>query len=259
MSNIVKPFKIFISHSSQDLPYIQPLVELLECIGLNPETMFCSSVAGYNIPLDSNIFEYLKIQFQNYDLRVIFALSENYYNSPVCLNEMGAAWILQNKYTSVLLPGFDYKSVKGVVDQMRISIKLDSEESELKARLNELRETLIHEMGNEVPNNTRHQNVWEQRRDRFVKQIGSAEQLWKQIRKLRQNNRPLGEWINPLLRIIDMNPASYDAMYMLGTIYGELNDTEQAIKYLKTVERKSLDSSLCEEARNVLNRIGYIV
>lgn len=259
MSNKTKPFKIFISHSSQDLPYIQPLVELLECIGLNPETIFCSSVAGFNIPLDSNIYEYLKNQFQNYDLRVIFVLSENYYKSPACLNEMGAAWILQNKYTSVLLPGFDFKSIKGVIDQMRISIKLDSDESELKARLNELRDTLIHEIGLEAPCSFRQQNRWEEHRNRFVEQIGSAAQLWKQIRKLRETNRPLEEWINPLLKIIDMNPASYDAMYMLGTIYSELNNTEKAIKYLKTVENKSLDTNLREESRHVLNRIGYIV
>lgn len=84
-----KATKIFISHSSQDLPFVQPLVELFEHIGLTPEHMFCSSVAGYNVPLDNNIYDYLKKQFQNYGLRVIFVLSENYYNSPASLNEMG--------------------------------------------------------------------------------------------------------------------------------------------------------------------------
>ena len=96
-----KTSKIFISHSSRDLAFVQPLVELFEHIGLNPENMFCSSVAGYNVPLDSNIYNYLKEQFQSYDLRVIFILSENYYNSPASLNEMGAAWELQHKYTSI--------------------------------------------------------------------------------------------------------------------------------------------------------------
>lgn len=97
-----KPGKIFISHSSQDLAFVQSLVKLFEHIGLTQENMFCSSVGEYDVPLDKNIYDYLKEQFRNYDLRVIFVLSENYYKSSASLNEMGAAWALQHKYTSVL-------------------------------------------------------------------------------------------------------------------------------------------------------------
>ena len=167
-----KPSKIFISHSSQDLAYVQPLVELFEYIGLTPENMFCSSVAGYNVPLNNNIYDYLKEQFQNYDLRVIFVLSKNYYNSPASLNEMGAAWVLQHKYTSVLLPQFDFRDVKGVIDQMRISIKLDSEKFELKARLNELRDILVNEPGLKLSLSS--QNIWERHRDEFVDKVSSS-------------------------------------------------------------------------------------
>lgn len=165
---VAKPIKIFVSHSSWDLSFVQPLIELFEQIGLTTETMFCSSVAGYNVPLDNNIYDYLKEQFQSYDLRVVFVLSENYYNSPACLNEMGAAWILQYRYTSVLLPGFDFKEIRGVIDQMRISIKLDSEKAELKARLNELKDMLIGEIG--LKSSLSSQHIWERHRDRFVDQ-----------------------------------------------------------------------------------------
>lgn len=167
-----KPNKIFISHSSQDLEFVKPLVDLFEHIGLTPENMFCSSVAGYNIPLDDNIYDYLKKQFQNYDLRVIFILSKNYYNSPASMNEMGAAWVLQHRYTSVLLPQFDFRDVKGVIDQMRISIKLDSEKFELKARLNELRDTLANELGLKLSLSP--QNIWERHRDEFVDKVNTS-------------------------------------------------------------------------------------
>lgn len=66
-----KSMKIFISHSSKDLTFVQALVDLFEDIGLNEENMFCSSIPGYNIPLDKNIYDYLKEQFQNYNLHVI--------------------------------------------------------------------------------------------------------------------------------------------------------------------------------------------
>lgn len=84
-----KPMKIFISHSSQNLAFVQPLVEMFEHIGPTPENMFCSSVPNYNVSLDNNIYGYLMKQFPNYNSRVIFVLSDNYYNSPVSLNEMG--------------------------------------------------------------------------------------------------------------------------------------------------------------------------
>lgn len=248
-----KPIKIFISHSSQDLLFVQPFVELLAHIGLNEKTMFCSSASGYNVPLDNNIYDYLKEQFDNYDLRVIFILSENYYNSVACLNEMGAAWVLRYRYTSVLLPGFNFSSIKGVIDQMRISIKLDAGKAELKARLNELRDTLINEIGLQT---TSH-NVWEHYRDKFIDQVNSTEIYWQDIRKLQELKRPPKEWVSPLEKLIAANPSSYDAIYMLGTIYAELKDIDNAIKYLKMAANQSKDNEICEKARKQLSGIEY--
>ncbi len=252
-----KPMKVFISHSSQDMAFVQPLIELFEHIGLNADNMFCSSVSGYNVPLDNNICDYLKEQFQNYDLRVIFVLSENYYKSAASLNEMGAAWVLQHKYTSILLPQFDFRDVKGVIDQMRISIKLDSEKFELKMRLNELRDTLIEEVG--LAHQVSSQNIWERHRDAFIEKANSMEIYWGQLRQLREQSRPLEEWIFPLQRLIEINPASYDAMYMLGTIYAELNNLEDAIKYLRMVIKLSHNSELQEKATKKLSDLGYIM
>lgn len=252
-----KPMKLFISHSSQDMAFVKPLVELFEHIGLTPENMFCSSVAGYNIPLDSNIYDYLKDQFRDYDLRVVFVLSENYYNSPACLNEMGAAWVLQHQYTSILLPQFDFKDVKGVVDRMRISIALDAEKYELKTRLNELRETLVKECG--LRDSLSLKNIWERHRDEFVDKVSSTEVYWKQLRQLRERDRPFGEWILPLQKLIEINPASYDAMYVLGTVYSQTGDIENAIKYLKMTVRLSQNGELKEKAEKRLLELGYVI
>lgn len=252
-----KPMKVFISHSSQDVAFVKPLVDLFEHIGLTPENMFCSSISGYNVPLDQNICNYLKEQFQNYDLMVIFVLSENYYNSPVSLNEMGAAWVLQHKYTSILLPQFDFRDVKGVIDQMRKSIKLDSEKSELRACLNELRYTLVNDLG--LKTSLASQNAWENHRDEFIDTVNSMEIYWKQLRQLKEKGRPLEEWILPLRKLIEVNPASYDAMYMLGTIYAETNDLENGIKYLMMTVKLSQNNELKEKANKRLRDLGYII
>ena len=147
---MLKP-KIFISHASSDLKYVEPFVELLADIGLTNDNLFCSSVPDYAIPLNQDIYDYLLSLFHNYKLYVIFMLSDNYYNSPVCLNEMGAAWVLKNEYTSILLPGFEYREIKGAVNPNKIGMKLDDKEELLKKRLGELKRIISKEFCTNIP------------------------------------------------------------------------------------------------------------
>lgn len=159
--------KIFISHSSKDEKYVSAIVELLCDIGLNAGHIFCSSVPGYGIPLDHDIYDFLKQQFHEHNLHVFFILSDNYYTSPACLNEMGAAWILQTNYTSILLPGFEFQRIDGAINPRKIAIKLDAPENDLKEKLGELKDHLIAEFG--LPNlpSTR----WEKKRDAFIEEL----------------------------------------------------------------------------------------
>lgn len=159
--------KIFISHSSKDVNSVTLLVNLLDGMGLDQTQVFCSSLPGYGIPIDSNIFEYLRNQFLEFDLHVIFIHSENYYKSAVSLNEMGAAWALKSAYTSILLPGFDFKQMVGVVNDQTIAIKITSEELELQDKLNQLYDKIVLEFGL-----TRKSNIiWEQKRNAFIHEI----------------------------------------------------------------------------------------
>ncbi len=159
--------KIFISHSSRDKEYVSKLVELLDGMGLDQTRIFCSSLPGYDIPIDTNIFEHLRNQFLSYDLHVFFIHSKNYYQSAVSLNEMGAAWALKTEYSSLLLPGFGFGEMTGVVNSQTIAIKLDNDEVEVKDKLNQLYARLIEEFGL-----TRKADIiWEQKRDRFIKEV----------------------------------------------------------------------------------------
>lgn len=159
--------KIFISHSSQDKEYVTCLVDFLEDIGLKENQLFCSSVPGYGIPLDEDIYDYLKQQFQEHDLHVILILSDNYYQSVACMNEMGAAWILQSKYTTILLPGFEFKEIKGAINPRKIGLKLDSDSIEVKEKLGQLKNVLSQEFGLAQISDVR----WERKRDSFIDTI----------------------------------------------------------------------------------------
>lgn len=169
-SSDIKPPKIFVSHSSVDVFYIKQLVLLFEQMGIKPESLFCSSDSTYGVPLEGDIYECLKEQFSSYNLHVIFVLSENYYSSPAALNEMGAAWILQNKQTTILLPGFDHNDIKGVVDRNKINIKLDDDIRTLKNRLSDFYESIVLEFG--LPKLV--SSKWEQYRDDFIDRINQG-------------------------------------------------------------------------------------
>ena len=78
---------------------------------------------------------------------MLYILSENYYKSAACLNEMGATWVLQKKYTSILLPGFIFEQIKGAVNPTKIGINLSASNNEIEHRLSELRDNLQAEFG----------------------------------------------------------------------------------------------------------------
>ncbi len=162
--------KIFISHSSQDKDIVTCFVDFLEDIGLTEDQIFCSSVPGYGVPLDEDIYDYLKQQFQDYALHVILVLSDCYYKSVACMNEMGAAWVLQNKYTTLLLPGFEFHEIKGAINPRRIGLKLDSGLAEIKEKLGQLKDSLTQEFGLEKISDVR----WERKRDAFINAISQS-------------------------------------------------------------------------------------
>lgn len=135
--------KIFISHSTRDKEYARAFVTLLEDIGLEKEMIFCSSIDPYGVPLNKNIYEFIRDEFIHNNPYVFFLLSHKYYESFASQNEMGAVWIVKSGYTSFLLPGFEYKDIEGAIDASRIGIKLDGDDEELRNRLISLRDFLL--------------------------------------------------------------------------------------------------------------------
>lgn len=159
--------KVFVSHSSKDKEYVKLVVSLLNDMGLSSDQIFCSSLPGYDIPLSDKIFDYLRKQFSEFNLHLIIIHSKNYYRSAVCLNEMGAAWVHRNRCTSILLPGFDFADMTGVVNDETVAIKLDTDENELKDKLNQLYLELIEEFSLEKKKDI----LWENKRNAFIEGI----------------------------------------------------------------------------------------
>lgn len=159
--------RLFISHSSKDVKYVEAFVEFLEDLGVPSKKIFCSSIYGHKIAWGNNIYDYLANEFTtpNKNLIVLFMLSDNYYKSIPCLNEMGATWVSKKEYRSILLPGFEYNKIEGAIDANNIGVKLDA--PDLKYELNEIKE----QMTDWFNLNPIDENKWDRIRDHLIENI----------------------------------------------------------------------------------------
>ena len=106
--------KVFVSHSSGDACFAEEIVDLLEVMGLPAEKIFCTSLAGYGVDLGENFLDTIRDQLF-YEVLVLFVLTKNFFQSPVCLCEMGAAWVLTREHIPILVPPFEFSEIDGVI------------------------------------------------------------------------------------------------------------------------------------------------
>lgn len=124
-----KSMNIFISHSSKNADFGNELVELLTGVGVRGEKIIFTSNDAYGIPIGENIFDWLKNKI-NEKPHVFYLLSPEYYQSVACLNEMGAAWIIENKHTMIFTPNFELSSYEfnnGAIDPREIGFYINNE------------------------------------------------------------------------------------------------------------------------------------
>lgn len=94
---------IFISHSSYDVIYAQPLTDFLIDIGISSNSIVCTSLSTHKIPAGNGIYEWLEQQLNSTKF-IIYILSNNFFISPSCLFEAGVS----KKSKHVLLATHDF-------------------------------------------------------------------------------------------------------------------------------------------------------
>ncbi|MFC2175848.1 toll/interleukin-1 receptor domain-containing protein [Bacteroidota bacterium] len=122
--------KIFISHSSKNKDYGEALVDLLIGVGISADQIIFTSNDAYGIPTGENIFDWLKNRIIEKP-HVIYLLSAEYYTSVACLNEMGAAWVVENAHTMMFTPDFkldSYEFQNCVLDSKEIGFFINNED-----------------------------------------------------------------------------------------------------------------------------------
>ena len=167
-----KPRKVFISHKKEDKAFADALVDLIEFIvGSNSDRIFCSSIPGYGVRQSKSILEELKTQFDQNEIYMIIIHSPRYYQSAVCLNEMGASWALGTKFSSFMTKDCSYDDLKGVIGKESICININDDDDMLKGHLNDFKDDLLDFFG--LSDNK--QTKWENARSRFIRTVSSIQ------------------------------------------------------------------------------------
>lgn len=108
--------KIFISHADEDWMFADALITLITAIGIDAkESIVCTSKSGLGFKVGKDWVAELKRCFTDFRIYVIIIHSSHYYSSVVCLNEMGAAWVIDCPIFSFLVNGFKEISMTGVL------------------------------------------------------------------------------------------------------------------------------------------------
>ncbi len=154
--------KIFISHAEEDAEIVTDFIQILQAIGISSDMIFCSSIEGYGTSLGSSRLQDTEDRL-NEDALVFFMVSEHFYNSKMCLIEMGNVWGQSKEHISVAIPPFELKQMEGVFQNYQgISIHLPK-------KLDSLKKTLENKFELEPKDHTE----WENIRDMALKSIRS--------------------------------------------------------------------------------------
>ena len=200
--------KLFISHSSKDKKIGELLVNLFRDIGLNNNQIIFTSLEGFGIEKGADIFEWLKGQLAEKPY-VVYLLSPNYYKSIACLNEMGAAWMVESEHIFLFTPEFDLKSEEfysGAINPRKMGVNLDDKEALLSyfdeftmklglpiktAILNRAVENFIENL-NQIPKTTSDEIVTSSREpDIKIEEDNDDNLLFREIRKGKLTNEEL--------------------------------------------------------------------
>lgn len=90
---------------------------------------------------------------------------------------MGAAWVLQSEYSTIVVPGFEIPDIKGAINPRKLAIVLN-DKKHIRSSLNKFRERFL-DLFN-LPN-LDDDIVWENNRNSFIEVVLQKDKLTEQI------------------------------------------------------------------------------
>jgi len=177
---------IFLSHCSSDTQYGDALAEFITGLGVKDNQLIYTSHPLHKIPLDENIYDYLRKHFDR-KIFVIILWSHTYLDSPACLCEMGAAWVTKSDYTNIYTPSFQFDNPKYqqcAIDPRKMGAVLNGDR-QCKTSMIELKNKILLLFGLEN-DEKRASNLL----DVFIEKIKENGTLWYKFERRSRRDRP---------------------------------------------------------------------
>jgi hypothetical protein len=132
--------RLFISHSSADLEFVNLLVKLLQkALNLSNRDIRCTSLDGYRLPGGAYISQQLRNEIASSEA-FIGIISVASLESIYVVFELGARWGMLKPLVPLLTPGTPFKILGGPMSEIN-SLRGDNE-SQLRQLINDLAKTL---------------------------------------------------------------------------------------------------------------------
>ena len=109
---------IFISHATKDKVIATAFIDLIlhGALEIPLKNIFCTSTEGTNIKSGEDWRKAIKSKLESASITFLI-ITPNYKESEMCLNEMGAAWVLSAKVLPTIVDPIDFVTV-GVIHQV---------------------------------------------------------------------------------------------------------------------------------------------
>jgi hypothetical protein len=136
--------KIFISHASADRKLADLLRDTLVLGGIPRERIFYSSSRATGIPSGTDVRAHLRSELQQAGL-VIELISATFLTRPMCLIELGGAWVLEKPTYPIVVPPLTRTQAVAEIGDIHMG-QLSSDE-EIDDVFDELHDRLTSDVG----------------------------------------------------------------------------------------------------------------
>lgn len=120
--------KLFVSHATNDRPLVKAFVGLLETgIGVPARDIFCSSLKGQGIKPGVEFKASIREDLGDATC-VIALITPNFYNSALCMCELGGVWLQAKSFIPIIVPPLAFSDLKAVLiglQALKIADKVD--------------------------------------------------------------------------------------------------------------------------------------
>ncbi len=235
--------KIFISHSSEDKDIVDLFKNIIlnAGLGISDNDIAYTSAPETGVPTGGNIPQYIKENIADSDF-VFFMISDNYRESEVCLNEMGAAWALDKNVKPLLLHDVSFKSV-GWLFSMNLCANINDAE-----RLDELRDEFLDKY-HSCPKTA----VWNRQKAEFLTKMATLTQNTTALIRI---DTPIEE--SEELGILDYRAAFDSSIDLFCRVTNELTAEANRLNDKTTTRAKQL-SSLNPKSPNISQARGIMI